>query len=35
MMSEKKKNDLFYVCSLVEYVGRKTNNRRGDIVAAM
>ena len=35
MMSEKEKNDLFYVCSLVEYVGRKTNNKRGDIVAAM
>ena len=35
MISESKKNDLFYVCSLVEYVGRKTNNKRGDIVAAM
>ncbi len=28
-------NDLFYVCSLIEYVGRKTKNKRGDIVAAM
>ena len=35
MISESKKNDLFYVCSLVEYVGRKTNNKRGGIVAAM
>ena len=35
MILESKKNDLFYVCSLVEYVGRKTNNKRGDIVAAM
>ena len=35
VLDEKKKNDLFYVCSLVEYVGRKTNNKRGDIVAAM
>lgn len=34
-MSEKEKNDLFYVCSLIEYVGRKTKNRRGDVVAAM
>lgn len=28
MLSEKIKNDLFYVCSLVEYVERKTNNKR-------
>ena len=35
VLDEKKKNDLFYVCSLVEYVGRKTNNNRGDIVVAM
>ena len=35
MLLEKIKNDLFYVCSLVEYVGRKTDNKRGDIVAAM
>ena len=34
-MSEKEENNLFYVCSLIEYVGRKTKNRRGDIVAAM
>jgi len=34
-MSEKEENDLFYVCSLIEYVGRKTKNRRGDVVAAM
>ena len=34
-MSEEEKNNLFYVCSLIEYVGRKTKNRRGDIVAAM
>lgn len=26
---------MFYVCSLIEYIGRKTKNRRGDIVAAM
>ena len=29
------KNDLFYVCSLIEYVGRRTKNRRGDVAAAM
>ena len=34
-MSEKEENDLFYACSLIEHVGRKTKNRRGDVVAAM
>ncbi len=34
-MSGKEENDLFYVCSLIEHVGRKTKNRRGDVVAAM
>lgn len=34
-MSEKEENDLFYVCSLIEYVGRRTKNHRGDVVAAM
>ena len=34
-MGEKEKNDLFYVCSLIEYVGRRTKNRRGDVVAAL
>lgn len=34
-MTEKEKNDLFYVCSLIEYTGRKTKNRRGDIIAAL
>ena len=33
-MSEKEEN-VFYVCSLIEHVGRKTKNRRGDVVAAM
>ena len=35
ILSEKIKDDLFYVCSLIEFVGRKTNNKCGDIVAAM
>ena len=34
-MSDEEKNNLFYVCSLIEYVGRRTKNRRGDVVAAM
>lgn len=33
-MPEKEENDLFYVCSLIGHVGRKTKNRRGDVVAA-
>lgn len=31
-MTDKEKNDLFYVCSLIEYTARKTTNRRGQIV---
>ena len=31
-MTDKKRNDLFYVCSLIEYIGRKTKNKRKDIV---
>lgn len=34
-MTEKMKNDLFYVCSLIEYVARKTKNKRGTIVNAL
>lgn len=34
-MTEKEKNDLFYVCSLVEYIARKTKNKRGAIVGAI
>lgn len=29
------KNDLFYVCSLIEYIARKTLNKRGDVVKAI
>ncbi len=32
---EKKWNDLFFVCSLIEYIARKTRNERRDIVNAM
>lgn len=31
-MTSKEKNDLFYVCSLIEYISRETRNRRGDVV---
>lgn len=30
-MTEKEKNDFFYVCSLIEYIARKTKNKRGVI----
>lgn len=29
---EKKENDLFFVCSVVEYIGRKTKNKRKAVV---
>jgi len=35
IMSEKEENNLFYVCSLIEHVGRKTKNRRSNVVSAM
>ena len=34
-MTEKTRNDLHYVCSLIEYAARKTLNRRGVIVNAL
>ncbi len=34
-MTEQRKNDLFYVCSLIEYTARKTKNRRSVILEAM
>lgn len=30
-MTEKERNDYFYVCSLIEYIARQTQNRRGVI----
>ena len=30
-MTEKEKNDYFYVCSLIEYIARETKNKRGKI----
>ena len=31
-MTDKERNDLFYVCALIEYTARKTKNHRGDVV---
>jgi len=31
-MTPKEENDLFYVCSMIEYLGRKTKNKRNVIV---
>ena len=30
-----KENDLFFTCSLIDYIARKTNNRRSTIVNAL
>lgn len=32
---EQQQNDLFYLCSLIEYIGRKTKNPRGRVVEAL
>lgn len=34
-MTEKDKNDILYVCSMVECVARKTKNHRRDVVSAL
>lgn len=34
-MENKLKNDLLYVCTLIEYIGRDTKNHRKDVVVAM
>lgn len=34
-MTENEKNDFFYVCSLIEYIARKTKNHRGKIVQSI
>lgn len=34
-MTEKERNDYFYVCSLIEYIARKTTNKRRTIVGAL
>ena len=32
-MTETQENDVFYVCSLIEYIARKTKNHRQDVIA--
>lgn len=32
---DRKENDLFFTCSLIEYIGRKTKNRRAVVVNAL
>ena len=31
-MNDKQKNDIYYVCCLIEYISRETKNKRSDIV---
>ena len=31
-MTEKQKNDVLYVCSLIETIARKTKNHRQDVI---
>lgn len=32
-MNDKEKNDVYYVCSLIEYIGRATKNKRKDVIS--
>lgn len=34
-MNEKRKDDIFYVCTMIEFVARETKNRRRDVVARL
>ncbi|EOT26686.1 hypothetical protein C805_00788 [Eubacterium sp. 14-2] len=34
-MTEKERNDFFYVCSLIEYTARQSRNKRGTITEAL
>ena len=34
-MTEEQRNDFFYVCALIEFIARKTKNRRGIVVNAL
>ncbi len=34
-MTDKERNDYFYVCALIEYIARETRNHRSDIVNAL
>ncbi len=32
-MNDKRKDDIFYVCTLIEYISRETQNHRKDVIA--
>lgn len=32
-MNDKRKDDIFYVCTLIEYIARETRNHRKDVIA--
>lgn len=32
---ERKSNDLFFTCSLIDYIARKTQNKRADVVTTL
>lgn len=34
-MNDKRKDDIYYVCTMIEYVSRLTDNRRKDVVKKM
>ena len=34
-MTEKERNDYFYVCSLIEYIARQTKNKRCAVIEAL
>ena len=34
-MTDKERNDYFYICALIEYTARETKNHRADIVTAI
>lgn len=34
-MTEEQRNDFFYVCALIEFIARRTKNRRGAVVNAL
>ena len=31
-MTEKQRDDIYYVCSLIEFIARKTKNHRQDVI---
>ena len=34
-MDEKRKDDIYYVCTMIEFVARATKNRRKDVIARL